>query len=265
MHYILCLFFHYETLGISSIASISYIRVVTSMVFLVILAGRSGIGKTEVGLQLVEEFKQQQQQQEPSQHCLECRISSCKTKNALSASLSRLADRLGLYLPAFENERTNDLNAIFKQFFEKVNERYADQTKLLLFDDAEPATSLLQHIDSAICDNLMKGCANPQRWKIIVTTQRGKEDSARDWLEHCRHITDDHFQPIRPFDGRQSLQYLKSLENFGEDEKMRLHEKMGGLPLALRVALIDFEERVVSRNLFNWYQFPLHHTHVGYF
>ena len=57
---------HYDTLGISSIASISYICVFTSMVFLIILVGRSGIGKTEVGLQLVEEFKQQQQQ--PEQH-----------------------------------------------------------------------------------------------------------------------------------------------------------------------------------------------------
>lgn len=199
------------------------------------------MGKTEVGLQLIQTYKELNF----NRQILQCKISSCKTTNALAASLSRLANGLNLYLRAFENEPTNNLETIFTQLFEKINEQYPNHVKLFLFDDAEPETSLLQHIDSTIYDELAKGRADPQLWKIIVTTQRGKE-SNRAWIEKCRYIKDDCFRLISPFGEKESLAYLKELQNLDDDEKKQLHEKLGGLPLALRVARLYFEESVVS-------------------
>lgn len=205
------------------------------------VVGRSGVGKTEAGLQLIQTYKEQNR----DSLFLPCKISSCKTKNALAASLSIAANALNLFLPAFENQPTNNLETIFNQLYEKVNETYPDHVKLFLFDDAEPETSLLQHIDQTICDGLANGREDPKLWKIIVTTQRGRENK-RDWLLRCRHITDDCFRSINPFGEKESLTYLAELKTLDEDEKKDLHKKLGGLPLALQVAMRHFKESPVS-------------------
>lgn len=192
----------------------------------------SGVGKTETGLQFLKKYSDDH----PEKECKQFIIASCKTPNALSASLRQLANRFELHLPAFNERPTNELREIFRQLFSKINEKYPEDAKLFLFDDAELKSSLLYHIDSAFCKELLTGNHDHRLWKIVVTIQEGTVHNARkQWIERCDYINDTHFNPVEKFNTEQSKEYINDLE-LTEEEKEKLIDRMSGLPLALKVA-----------------------------
>ena len=163
-------------------------------------SGISGIGKTEIALQLIKQYEDQRKERP----CKVFRLDSCKTSNALSASLRDLAKSHGLRLPAFEDEVYVGLEEIFNQLYTEVARSFPNHDKLFLFDDAEPDSKLLLYLDKTICKKALKDADHS--WKIIVTAQKDENDSS--WLLSCDYIRKAHFKCLNRFEEQQSRDYL---------------------------------------------------------
>lgn len=147
-------------------------------------------------------------------------------------------------LDAFDPHFTN----IFEQFFNRVNSKFPEHEKLILFDNVDLRSPLLVGVDNTIEEvKKARDNGNMKPWKIIITSRYCPGEVVPDPLEFLRHISKDNLARIEPFSREQSNTFLSSCKHdLSAEIKEMLHLKLEGHPLAMTVARTYFDENVVS-------------------
>ena len=195
----------------------------------VFFVGRSGVGKSETALQLLKLYERSNREHTS---CL-TRSFNTDSVGALINDLTNFNQDKDLQMQKLgQLQRQENLGPIFKELFETLNRKFPNDVKFLIFDDAEKSTSIVKHINNEICGRVV-GDDIHKKWKIIITTQ---DDQQREWLSGCDYVRRNNFVKVDVFDEPQTRYYLTEVEGLTQEHHRLLHEKLGGLPLALKVA-----------------------------
>lgn len=205
-----------------------------------VLSGQSGVGKSEAAKQLIKDCKNEIKRRPQRQQQQLCGVLEwtfrCDSIQAFVQDIASFDDRHNLQLASLQNIQLRgelSIDIILGELFQRLNERFSDDIKYLIFDDAEQSTLMINHIDDQICGKLDP--ATCVKWKIIVTTT---SDDKFKWLQGCDHVKEDHFMKIEVFEAEETQTFFgrREIDDLQREHVTQLHEKLGGLPLALTAA-----------------------------
>lgn len=194
------------------------------------------MGKSEAAKQLIKDCTKKIKQQ-PFE-VLEY-IFRCDSIEALVGDIVSFDDKHNLQLPSLQNNqqrRELGIESLLRELFQRLNERFSDDIKYLIFDDAEQSTSVIKHIDDQICGKLDN--ATCIKWKIIVTTT---SDDKFKWIHGCEYVKEEHFMKVEVFEAEETQTFfgMRKIDGLQGEHISQLHEKLGGLPMALLSARDD--------------------------
>ena len=204
-----------------------------------VFLGRSGVGKTETALQLFRTFQERKLiDRTITDEYIEGKF-FCDSLQSLLQSLSTFSQQNDLGLQTLTNQENTDadkIGGIINEMFEKLKERFPLKIKCLMFDDGEEETGIIRHINDYICKPIAG--ADPaqnlhDRWKVVVTTQ---VEECRRWVTGCDYIDDKNFYPIEVFSLDEAKNYFSNVNKMTVDHVRRVHDRLDGLPLALKIA-----------------------------
>ena len=202
------------------------------------LIGISGVGKSETALQLFKRYKRNNR----DLSFLE-RTFNTDSVAALINDLTDFNQEKDLRMQTLAQlQRRENLGDIFEELFEVLNTKFPNHVKCQTFDDACQSTSIVKHINDYVCDT-MDG-ALYTKWKIVITAQ---DDSVAAWVDGCDWLNERNFFHVSAFDSNQTSEYLQNVRELSPDLQQSLHDKLGGLPVALQVAREYLKQNHVCR------------------
>lgn len=178
-------------------------------------------------MQLIESFKDENRPGE----VIEWRFRS-DSSQALLNDITTFGLQHDLKLTSLENiQQRGDLDTVFEELVKVLNERFPNHYKCLIFDDAERSTDVVRLINDWVCERV-EG-SNYEKWKMIVTTT---DDDESGWLHGCDCISEQDFVKVEMFTLEETSRYLGRVKDLEDDHISQLHNKLAGLPVALKVA-----------------------------
>lgn len=190
-----------------------------SFVFFVV--GASGVGKSELALQLIKEFKKNKK---GVSQVLELPIRSDSIESFIN-DITLLNTQYDLRLTSLEQTEKMSLANVLEDLFNVCNQRFPNHIKCLLFDDAELFPELIPQINDKICGPMEND--NHMNWKVIITTSH---DGTADCVQHCDWLKEKDFFGIHKLQAEEAHQILKDVKDLQEAQFDEIYRRLGGNP-----------------------------------
>ena len=200
--------------------------------------GLSGSGKSEIALQVLKRLKNEE---------TVSGIFNSVSDQSLMSSLKTFSKKHGLIakekLDADENVTMEDRLKEISSSLKKPE--FKERQKILIFDDMEIAR-LLYIIDTTICHQLPQDGMTRRKWLVLVTTQEWKQDLhyGCDIVNGKTDVVD-----VAGFSTSEFHEFLSRgsrTSSLSENEKQLIKNKIGTLPIFLKVLRADIENHQVG-------------------